>query len=444
VVVAAPFRALVSADAAEIAARFQSQRESYRVPERRVLSYLLLDPAAVQKEVKVSDGEIEAYYRQNEQQFALAEEACARHILVKVKATPEGPGHTEEEARALAQVLLDQVRKGADLGALARTSSEDAGSASQGGDLGCFPPGRMVSEFDDAVSALDPGQVSELVRTQYGFHVIQLTSRQGGGARPLAAVKDGIRQTLLGRKMRELAQQKAGQIAEALRKGDGLESAGRAQGLAVQKSGPLGRADRVPPLDSPELLARAFTLAPGQSHPDPFGTSVGLAFIGVMEVQPTRLPELAEVKERVRADLVEQKARALARARAEELRARAQAEGLEKAVTALGLTRRDTPEPVGRGEPLGELGTGKALEEAAYSTAVEGLAGPVATAGGFAVLRVMEKTPFDAAAFAQQKASLVSNLEQQHRQRLFQAYLERVRDRFPVERRPAAMRRIDG
>jgi peptidyl-prolyl cis-trans isomerase D len=441
---AAPFRAQVAADDAEIAARFQSQRESYRIPERRVVGYLLLDPAALQKEAQVTDGEIQAYYRDNEQQFSQPEEMCARHILIKVKATPEGPGHTEDEARTQAQALLDQVKKGSDLGELARTSSEDVGSATQGGDLGCFPPGVQVSEFDQALSALSPGQVSDLVRTKYGFHVIQLISRQGGDTRPLAAVKDGIRQTLLGRKMRELAQQKAAQISEALRKGDGLEAAGKSQGLAVQKSGPLGRADRVPPLDSPELLARAFTLAPGATHPEPFGTSAGWAFISVLEVQPTRVPELAEAKERVRADVVEQKARALARARAEELRARAQAEGLEKAAGALGLTRAETPEPVGRGEALGALGAGPGLEEAAYTTDVQGVAGPVATANGYAVLRVLEKTPFDAAAFAQEKPTLVASLEQQHRQRLFQAYLERVRERFPVERRSAALQRTNG
>lgn len=441
---AAPFRAQVSAEEPELAERFQSRRESYRLPERRVLGYLLLEPSVLQKQVSVTDAEIQSYYRDNDQQFQQPEEACARHVLIKVKASPEGAGHDEAEARALAQKALERVRAGTDFAEVARQSSEDAGSAAQGGDLGCFGRGRMVPEFDEAVFSMEPGQVSELVRTQHGFHVIQLTSRKDALTRPLDQVKEGIRQTLLARKMREAAEEKAGRIAEALSDGDSLEEAGRAQGLTMQKSAPVAREDRVPPLESPELVARAFTVQRGRSHPEPFGSSRGWVFVSVLDVQPSRLPELAEVKERVRADIVEEKARALARARAQELHARAQAEGLAKAASTLGLERKETPAPVGRGEPLGDLGSTRHLEAAAFALSAQTLSEPVPVESGFAVMRVLEKTPFDPAAFAQQKASLLASLQQQHKQRLFQSYLERARERFPVERRAAALRRLSG
>jgi len=439
---AAPFRAQVQVDEAEVAARFQAQREGYRIPERRVLGYVLLDPAALQGQAPVTDGEIEAFYRENDRQFQQPEEACARHILVKVKATPEAPGHTEDEARGLAQKLLDQVKGGADFAEVAKKSSEDAGSASQGGDLGCFGPGRMVAEFDQAVFSMEQGQVSDLVRTQHGFHVIQLLSRKEQTSRPLSEVKEPIRQTLQGRKMRALAEQKSTQIAAAVNDGDPLEEAAKAQGLALQKSAPLAREDRVPPLDSPELLARAFMLRRGQSHPDPFGTARGVVFVTVLDVQPSRLPELAEVKDRVRADLLDQKARAQARARAQEVRAQAQADGLDKAAAAGGLLRKETPEPVGRGEALGDLGATQQLEDAAFALPAQALSEAIPTPAGFAVVRVLEKTPFDPAMFAQQKAQVAASLEQQRKQRLFQSYVERARERFPVERHPSAMRRI--
>jgi parvulin-like peptidyl-prolyl isomerase len=159
-------------------------------------------------------------------------------------------------------------------------------------------------------------------------------------------------------------------------------------------------------------------------------------------VQASRLPELAEVKDRVRADLVEEKARAQALARAQDVRARAEAEGLDKAAAAAGLLRKETPAPVGRGEPVGELGATQQLEDAAFTLAVQALSDPVPTPAGYAVLRVLEKTPFDPAAFAQQKASLVASLEQQQKQRLFQSYVDRARERFKVERYPEAMRRV--
>jgi peptidyl-prolyl cis-trans isomerase D len=439
---AAPFRAQATATDDEMAARFQARRDAYRIPERRVVGYVLLDPSALQGQATVTDGEIEQFYRENDRQFEQPEEACARHVLVKVKSSPDAPGHAEEEARALAQKALDQVKGGADFAEVARKASEDAGSASQGGDLGCFGPGRMVTEFDQAVFSMEPGQVSDLVRTQHGFHVIQLVSRREQTARPLSEVKEGIRQVLSGRKVRELAEQKSGQIAQAVKDGDGLEEAAKAQGLTLQKSAPLAREDNAPPLDSPELMARVFTLRRGQSHPEPFGTSRGWAFVTLLDVQPARQPELAEVKDRVRADLVEEKARAQALARAQELRARAQSEGLDKAASALGLARKETPAPVGRDEPIGELGATQQLEDAAFALAPQTVSEPLPVPAGFAVLRVLEKTPFDPAAFAQQKAGVVTSLEQQRKQRLFQSYVDRARERFPVARHPAALRRV--
>jgi hypothetical protein len=242
--------------------------------------------------------------------------------------------------------------------------------------------------------------------------------------------------------VRELMQQKAEKVAQALHSGETLEQAARAQGLTMLKSAPVAREDRVPPLESPELMARAFLLRRAEAHPEAFSTSRGLAFITVLDVQASRLPELAEVKDRVRADLVEEKARAQALARAQDVRSRAEGEGLEKAAAAQGLLRKETPSPAGRGEPLGELGASQQLEDAAFALPAQTLSDPVPTAAGYAVLRVLEKTSFDAATFAQQKDAIVSSLEQQQKQRLFQSYVDRVRERFKVERYPDAMRRV--
>jgi peptidyl-prolyl cis-trans isomerase D len=162
---AARFEAGVQPAESEIAARFEAKKDAYRVPEKRVVSYVLLDRATLQPQVAVTDRELELYYQDHREEFRQEEEACASHILVKVKAGDAGEGHPEAEAQAIAQGLLDRVKGGADFAALAKASSEDQGSAPNGGDLGCFPPGRMVPEFDDAVFALQPGQVSDLVKS---------------------------------------------------------------------------------------------------------------------------------------------------------------------------------------------------------------------------------------------------------------------------------------
>ena len=123
----------------------RGETDAYRLPEKRVVSYVLLDAEALKPRVTVTDGELEAYYQAHSEEFKQEEQACASHILVKVKAAPEATeGHPDAEARALAQGLLDQVKGGADFAALAKKSSEDQGSAANGGDLGCFARGRMV------------------------------------------------------------------------------------------------------------------------------------------------------------------------------------------------------------------------------------------------------------------------------------------------------------
>jgi parvulin-like peptidyl-prolyl isomerase len=179
-------------------------------------------------------------------------------------------------------------------------------------------------------------------------------------------------------------------------------------------------------------------------EPEPFAVPSGYVFIALAEVQPPRVPELKEVQARVKTDLAEEKAQQASRAKAAELRARAEKEGLEKAASSLGLVRKETPGLVGRGQPLGDLGTGSALEDAAFALPPGTLSDPVRTSAGYAVLRILEKKPFDPAAWEGQKASIVASLKDQRRQQLFRAYLSQARQRHTVERRPEAFQRVLG
>jgi peptidyl-prolyl cis-trans isomerase D len=427
----------------EVKAAFQARREEFRVPEKRTVSYLLVDASALRARAAVTDAEINTYYADRRDQFTEPEQACTRHILVKVKATPDAKeGHAEEEARRLAQAALEEVQGGADFAAVARKVSEDVGSAAQGGDLGCSPRGRMVPEFDNVAFDLQPGQVSDLVKTTFGFHVIRLESRRDETVPALAQVKERIRQTLVTQKASQLVADKVQAVADGLRRGRSLEEVGRIEGLAVQKSAPFARGERPPVLDSPVLVARAFELQRGETESDQIPVSAGQAFIGLPEVVPSKLPELAEARDKVKETLVKERSLERARALAADVRARAEREGLEKAATALGLVRKETPSLVGRGDPLGDLGANRPLEEAAFSLPEKTLSEPLPVASGYAVLRVLERKPFDPAAFAIQKTQITSDLRQQRQDQLFRSYMNRARERYPVARRPAAMQRI--
>jgi peptidyl-prolyl cis-trans isomerase D len=445
---AARFRADASVSPEEAKARFEANREAYRVPEKRVVDYLLLDAAALEARASVADRDLDTYYQDHRDEFREEEQACASHLLVKVRQADGGSeGHTDGEARVIAQRLLDQLKGGADLAALAKKSSEDKGSAASGGELGCFPRGRMVSEFDNAVFSMAKGDTSELVKSSFGYHIIRLTDRREESVRPLSQVKDGIRRTLTAERAQAQMEEKVQAISASLKRGRALDQVGREQGLPAQKSAPFARGETTDPLRSPELATRAFELKPGETDREGFALPRGYAFIALAEVKPAHVPELKEVEQKVKADLLEQQALAKAAALAADVRARAEKAGpdnggIEKAAGALGLVRKETPALVGRGQPMGDLGSGVALEDAAFALPERTLSEPVRVPAGWAVLRVLEKKSFDAVAFEKERATLSSTLREERRRQLFQAFMTQSRQRYAIQRNPEAFRRV--
>jgi peptidyl-prolyl cis-trans isomerase D len=441
---AARFRAQSQPTDAEVKARFEAKKDAYRIPEKRVVSFVLLDRATLQPKVVATDRDVELYYQDHREEFRQEEEACASHILVKVKQGEAGEGHPEAEALALAQAALAQVKAGGDFAAIAKKSSEDQGSAANGGDLGCFGPGRMVPQFDDAVFAMQPGQVEGPVKTSFGYHVIKLASRREATVLPLVQVKDRIRAAVLDRKMSELGEQKAQALSDALTRGKSLEDAAKAEGLTVQRSAPFSRGEMPQPLASPALVARVFQIKQGQAEKEGFSVPTGAVFVALAEIQPARAAELKDAQEKVKADLAEEKAFEEARALAASVKAKAESAGLEKAAVAAGLVRKETPQLTGRGQPLGDLGTGKALDDAAFSLPEKTLSDPVRTSSGWAVLRVLEKKTTDAAELARQRAQVAASLRDQKRAELFRAFLVSARERYAITRNAQAYRRAIG
>jgi peptidyl-prolyl cis-trans isomerase D len=427
---------------ADVRARFDASKDRYAFPERRVLSYLLLDRPKLEPRVTVTDAEERAYYDAHQDEFKQAEQVCARHILIKVKATPEATeGHADDEARKIAQGALDQAKAGADFAALAKKLSEDQGSAPQGGELPCFERGRMVPEFENAAFSLSPNQTSDLVKTQYGYHVIQVTARRAETTPAFAQMRDRINKTLMGQRVRTLLEEQMQGISEALRHGKSIEDVAKERGFTVDRSAPLARGVDTPPLNSPALVARAFELKRGETEPEPFQLPTGYAFISVQDVQAPRPADFKEVQDRVKADPQQEKAFEAARAKAADLKARAAGTSLEKAAAGLQLVRKETPALVSRGQPMGDLGTSVALDEAAFALEPSVLSDPIRVPGGWAVLRVTEKKAFDPVAFATDKDSLVASLRAQRREELFRSFMQEARKRVTVQRNVEAFRR---
>ncbi|KPJ55503.1 MAG: hypothetical protein AMJ42_06705 [Deltaproteobacteria bacterium DG_8] len=187
---ASDFEGKVEVSSEEAKEHYKSTKERYRVPVRVKARYLSFDPKLYREKVEVTPGQIEEFYRINEDRFMHKERARARHILIEVKG--EEGGETEEEAKKRAEEIRERIEKGEDFSQLAKSLSQDVASASKGGDLGYFERGQMLKTFEDVVFSLKPGEISPVVRTPRGFHIIKAVDFQEERLEPLEKVRSVI------------------------------------------------------------------------------------------------------------------------------------------------------------------------------------------------------------------------------------------------------------
>ena len=435
----APFEAGIQPTESEIAARFEANKERYRLPERRVLSYLLVDPVEMRAKVLPTGTEIESYYRANEAEFKTSAQVCARHVLVKVKQNATATeGHEDGAARAMIDAALARLKKGEAFEKVAKEASEDS-SAPNGGSLGCFGREQMVKEFSDVAFALAPGDMSDVVKSAFGYHVIKVDTALPANTVPLEQARKRIETQLQDTKSRELAAQKADTIAAAVKGNQSLEQIATAQGLTVKKSEPiqLGKGGGV--LTNPYLLSSAFELKAKETSKDGFPAGAGAAFIRVEEILEPKIPTLAEVKEDVRLDLIRHLAREKAREAAKALAADASRTDLAKAAARAKATRVESKGLVGRGQAFSEVPQNSVLEDQAFALPEKQISGPLDTPSGVAIVRVIEKKVSDESALVQQRESIRANLIAAQKDRLYSSYLQTLTERYPITRNAEAL-----
>jgi peptidyl-prolyl cis-trans isomerase D len=438
----ATFAATIQPTEEEIKSRFESNKDRFKLPERRVVSYLLVDPTELRAKVLPTGSEIEAYYRNNATEFTTAEQVCGSHVLIKVKASPTATeGHDDASARTLAEAALARVKAGEPFEKVAKERSEDS-SASSGGSLGCFQREAMVKEFSDAAFALSNGATSELVKTQYGYHIIKVDTKVAARTSPLEQVRKGIEQRLQDTRAREMAGQKAEAVGKALESNRSLEQIATAEGLSVKKSEPLQLGRGAGVLSNPALLSKVFSLKPKETDKDAHPAGQGLAFVRLEEVLPPKTPELAEVKDEVRRDAIDARAREQARGTAAALIADARRTDLKKAAERAKATFGETKNLVGRGQALASVPQGAVVEEKVFALGEKTLSDPIDAPAGVLVARVIEKKVGDPTAREQQAASIRESLLDTKRERLFSAYLQSLMERYPVATNAGALENL--
>jgi peptidyl-prolyl cis-trans isomerase D len=311
------FESRVKVDDKDLQAYFTEHQEEFRIPETVALRYLLFPPSRYAKDVVFADGDLEKYYRRHLDQFEIQEQVKAAHILIKVD--PKASAEQRAARRKLAEKVLDEAKAGKDFAELARKYSDDPGSAAKGGDLGYFPRGTMVKPFEQAAFSLKPGELSGIVESPFGFHIIKSEGYIEAGLKPLSAVTDQVKEGLRKELAAQLALEKAMDAYNINRKGGSLDAAAKANDLAIKETGFFGRGGEVDGLgDAPEIAAQAFSLASGELA-RPVTLPEGVILYTVKERRESRLPELKEVRDRVVAAFRQAKAQELAQKTADSL-----------------------------------------------------------------------------------------------------------------------------
>jgi len=429
----------VSASDPDVTAYFNAHTADFKIPEKRKVKYLLIDVEALRAKVNVPPADVERAYNENIEQYTTPEQVRASHILFKTE------GKDDAVVKAKAEDVLKQAKApGADFAALAKKYSEDESNAKNGGDLDFFGKGRMVPEFDRVAFSMEPGQMSDLVKTEYGYHIIKLTDKKPGGTKKL----DEVRQQLIDQLAYDRAQTQAATLAESLeqqiKKPADLDTVAKAQGLTVQETGFFARDEPILGVGSaPEMTARAFSMNPGEVS-GVLRTGRGFAFETVTEKKDGYVPKLEEVKDKVREAVVKDKAREMAKTQAASLAAKLKtAPDFEKAAKAANADVKTT-DLLTRDSPLPEIGNAPDVLDAAFKLPEGSVSDPVSTDNGTAIFKVVEKHESSPQDLTANKETFRDEVLNDRRNRFFSSYMQKAKQKMKISVNREALKRVVG
>ena len=416
----------------ELKAYYDKHKKEYvnSVPEKRKARYIAINASTIPG-VTVTDDDIRQYYNQHTDQYKVPERVHVRHILVKTP-PPGTDGKVDQKAvdavRAKAEGLLNQIKNGASFEELAKKNSDDPGSAQKGGELPPFQKGAMVPEFEQAAFALqNKGQLSGLVKSTYGFHIIQLIDKQQPHTKSLDEVKADIVPILKQQKESKAADEMA-RTLESQAKTEGLDKAAAAHNLKAQTSDWFSNTDSLPGIgQAPDFMQVAFSTKP-KSGPVLAHTSTGYAILEVLDDQPAKTPTFEEAKQKVETAFRNEQAQALLTRKTQELSERAKAlHDLKKAAAEQGAQYKTSDFVTQQGQ-VPDLGAMSGPAGVAFTLQKDQVSGPIMAERNGAVLEVLDQQEPSGEEFAKNKDAARERTLEQKKGEAFQLFATNLVD----------------
>ena len=430
VIAAADIKKTINPTDAELQDFFKKNAARYAnaVPETRKIELFAFNASDVPGgKAPLSDADVQAYYTAHQEQYKVPEQVKTRHILITV---PKGAdAKTDAAAKAKAEDILKQIKAGGSFADLAKKNSDDPGSKDQGGELPMIPTSGLDPAYAKAAIALNPGQTSDLVRSSFGYHIIQTEAKDQAHSKSLAEVKDTIVAALQQDKLGAAEQDYANKLAAEAKK-DGMQKAADANKLHlvttdfIPKTGVIGVL-----ADSSNVLAQAFTAAKG-SAPATASTGEGYAIFQVLDINAAHAPDFADYKSHIADDYREQKTPELLNAQLIKLSDRAKVlNDLKKAAAEMNVPVK-TSDLVGRDGQVADLGAMTGAAGVAFTLPTKGISGSINEGPNGGVLQLVDKQQPGADEIAKNFQASKDKLLNAQREEVFTVFAGTLMDRY--------------
>ncbi|HMA84324.1 MAG TPA: SurA N-terminal domain-containing protein [Desulfosalsimonadaceae bacterium] len=423
----------VAVDEEAVKAHYEAHKEQYKTQPQVKTRYVKFAPEDYLSKVDVSETDIKAYYNNNQKKYQQPATVHARHILLKLNkgASPEEVAKRREKAME----IMKKAKAEKDFSELAAEYSEGP-SKEKGGDLGTFERGDMVKPFSDKAFSMEPGEISEPVRTQFGWHIIKVEEKTEKGVKPIAEVKDQIRQTLAMEKAKNEVYDDAVSMYNISFTGDDLvKNTQDREDLSVettdfftQQKGPAG-------VSKPKAFAEAAFKLPKMDVSDVKELGNAFFLIQVLEKKEAQIPEFETVREEVIADWKKQEQRKASENAAKEFLASVKsANSIQSAAEDAGI-EINTTDFFSRNQSIPEIGRDQAMVGAAFNlSAAEPLPeSPIDGRKGFYVIAFSNKQLPDPEDFEKEKDQVVKELMNQKKTRYMDAWIAQLREKSEIE-----------
>ncbi len=417
---------------AEVDAFYSANQSKYSHSEQRDVKYLMADFNRLRSQIIPGEDELKKRYEASVNDFKTPEQAHALHILIKVD--PNAAPEVDAAAKARVESLVKQLRSGADFAALAKQNSADPQSAAKGGDLGWFSRGQMVPEFENAAFTLPLNQISDPIKTQYGYHILKVMERRPAATKSFEEVKAELAAQVAEQMAKDQAREQMTQIAAKLRQ----NKPATAEAFAAYANDKISsndtlwfqKTDTIPGIGAnPALSGWAFS-AKQNDVGEMTGTQRGIVIPFLYGIRPAGVTALAEIRDRVTQDAKMGKARQLALQALKN--AMTGAPSVDAVAAKVGLPASDTT--VNRqGFTSGITGDTAQLVNTAFAAPVGKLEGPVATGDGAVVFSVTEQKKVTDADVKANEASYMDMIRGQQSRNLRAVLLEKLRKEAKVD-----------